>query len=236
MHSIASSRFLGHRVISDNHLGDWGTQFGMIIYGYKHFADDEALSQATRRRADSALQAGQFARGVSRHSQRKAAGPGKEARRHRAATGAIAIDAGFRRSKGCQGPCQATATVRSTVERSTVRDRRIAVEGRSRRQRSADEQAGRRARRHRSASAPGNGAPARRRSDESRALAQVPARLSGRDRSYLRAARRHVRSHARRKFLSGPAARRRERPRRQRAWHAKATGRSASSSKGTTRR
>ena len=28
-------RFLGHRVISDNHLGDWGTQFGMIIYGYK---------------------------------------------------------------------------------------------------------------------------------------------------------------------------------------------------------
>src|SRR4026207_2070467 len=32
-------RFLGHRVISDNHLGDWGTQFGMIIYGFKHFAD-----------------------------------------------------------------------------------------------------------------------------------------------------------------------------------------------------
>ena len=27
-------RFLGHRVISDNDLGDWGTQFVMIIYGY----------------------------------------------------------------------------------------------------------------------------------------------------------------------------------------------------------
>ncbi|MGE0606745.1 MAG: arginine--tRNA ligase [Pirellulales bacterium] len=31
--------FLGHRVIGDNHIGDWGTQFGMIIYGYKHFLD-----------------------------------------------------------------------------------------------------------------------------------------------------------------------------------------------------
>ncbi len=37
-------RFLGHRVISDNHLGDWGTQFGMIIYGYKHFRDEAAYS------------------------------------------------------------------------------------------------------------------------------------------------------------------------------------------------
>jgi arginyl-tRNA synthetase len=38
-------RFLGHRVISDNHLGDWGTQFGMIIYGYKHFVDADAFQQ-----------------------------------------------------------------------------------------------------------------------------------------------------------------------------------------------
>ena len=35
-------RFLGHGVISDNHLGDWGTQFGMILYGYKHFLDSQA--------------------------------------------------------------------------------------------------------------------------------------------------------------------------------------------------
>ncbi|MFO0011498.1 MAG: arginine--tRNA ligase [Planctomycetota bacterium] len=35
-------RFLGHRVVTDNHLGDWGTQFGMIIYGYKHFRDEAA--------------------------------------------------------------------------------------------------------------------------------------------------------------------------------------------------
>jgi arginyl-tRNA synthetase len=33
--------FLGHEVIGDNHLGDWGKQFGMIIYGYKHFLDPQ---------------------------------------------------------------------------------------------------------------------------------------------------------------------------------------------------
>jgi arginyl-tRNA synthetase len=37
--------FLGHRTISDNHLGDWGTQFGMIIYGHKHFANQQSLAQ-----------------------------------------------------------------------------------------------------------------------------------------------------------------------------------------------
>jgi arginyl-tRNA synthetase len=36
-------RFLGHKVITDNHLGDWGTQFGMLLYGYKHFLDAEAF-------------------------------------------------------------------------------------------------------------------------------------------------------------------------------------------------
>ena len=35
-------RFLGHNVISDNHLGDWGTQFGMIFYGYRNFLDRQA--------------------------------------------------------------------------------------------------------------------------------------------------------------------------------------------------
>ena len=37
--------FAGHNVIRDNHLGDWGTQFGMIIYGYKHFADEDAFKE-----------------------------------------------------------------------------------------------------------------------------------------------------------------------------------------------
>jgi arginyl-tRNA synthetase len=39
-------RFQGHHVISDNHLGDWGTQFGMIIYGYKHFRNDQDYARA----------------------------------------------------------------------------------------------------------------------------------------------------------------------------------------------
>ncbi len=38
-------KFLGHRVIGDNHLGDWGTQFGMILYGYKHFLDRTAYAR-----------------------------------------------------------------------------------------------------------------------------------------------------------------------------------------------
>jgi arginyl-tRNA synthetase len=38
-------KFIGHRTISDNHLGDWGTQFGMIIYGVKHFGDRAKVAQ-----------------------------------------------------------------------------------------------------------------------------------------------------------------------------------------------
>lgn len=40
------ARFLGHEVITDNHLGDWGTQFGKIIYGWKHLLDRPALESA----------------------------------------------------------------------------------------------------------------------------------------------------------------------------------------------
>ena len=39
------ARHLGHRVITDNHIGDWGTQFGKVIYGWKHLLNEEALEQ-----------------------------------------------------------------------------------------------------------------------------------------------------------------------------------------------
>ncbi|MDF3128167.1 arginine--tRNA ligase [Kiritimatiellaeota bacterium B1221] len=36
-------RACGFNVIADNHLGDWGTQFGLILMGYRNFLDKEAL-------------------------------------------------------------------------------------------------------------------------------------------------------------------------------------------------
>jgi arginyl-tRNA synthetase len=38
------ARFLGHNVITDNHIGDWGTQFGKVIYGWKHLLITQNLN------------------------------------------------------------------------------------------------------------------------------------------------------------------------------------------------
>jgi arginyl-tRNA synthetase len=35
--------FIGHKVIADNHIGDWGTGFGMILLGYKREGDPDKL-------------------------------------------------------------------------------------------------------------------------------------------------------------------------------------------------
>ena len=37
-------RYLGYNVVADNHLGDWGTQFGMLILGWKCELNKEALA------------------------------------------------------------------------------------------------------------------------------------------------------------------------------------------------
>src|SRR5689334_10524221 len=38
-------RRLGHRVITDNHIGDWGTQFGKLLVGWKEMLDRAALER-----------------------------------------------------------------------------------------------------------------------------------------------------------------------------------------------
>lgn len=39
------ARFMGHTVITDNHIGDWGTQFGMILWGWKNLLKQEDLEK-----------------------------------------------------------------------------------------------------------------------------------------------------------------------------------------------
>src|SRR4029077_19908614 len=39
------AQFFGHEVIRDNHIGDWGTQFGMVIYGWKNLLDRQSLKR-----------------------------------------------------------------------------------------------------------------------------------------------------------------------------------------------
>lgn len=37
-------RLLGHKVVTDNHIGDWGTQFGKLLVGWKEHLDRDALA------------------------------------------------------------------------------------------------------------------------------------------------------------------------------------------------
>ena len=59
-------RFAGHHVTSDNHIGDWGTQFGMIIYGYRHFRNAAAFE------ADSVTELARLYKLVSQFSDYQA--------------------------------------------------------------------------------------------------------------------------------------------------------------------
>ena len=36
-------KFLGYKVIGDNHIGDWGTQFGKLIYAIKEWGSEEEI-------------------------------------------------------------------------------------------------------------------------------------------------------------------------------------------------
>ncbi len=38
-------RFVGHTVVGDNHIGDWGTQYGMLLVGMREWGSPEALER-----------------------------------------------------------------------------------------------------------------------------------------------------------------------------------------------
>ena len=38
-------RYLGYHVVADNHIGDWGTQFGKLIIGYRRWLDRKAYEE-----------------------------------------------------------------------------------------------------------------------------------------------------------------------------------------------
>jgi len=42
---VRVGRFLGHEVIADNHIGDWGTPIGQVIYGWKNHLNEEDFSK-----------------------------------------------------------------------------------------------------------------------------------------------------------------------------------------------
>ncbi len=76
--------FLGHEVIRDNHIGDWGTQFGMVIYGWKNLLDRDGARARSDRRAGSHLQRDQ--RESDRRSQGARGGPRRNWSNSRRAT------------------------------------------------------------------------------------------------------------------------------------------------------
>lgn len=40
---------LGHRVVGINHLGDWGTQFGIVVAAFRRWGEEEKLAEARKR-------------------------------------------------------------------------------------------------------------------------------------------------------------------------------------------
>ena len=80
-------RFLGHTVVADNHLGDWGTQFGILLYGYKNLRDEAAFrADAVRELARLYLEVrGRFKKKSDDEETEDAADPVQEACRQETA-------------------------------------------------------------------------------------------------------------------------------------------------------
>ena len=191
-------------MISDNHIGDWGTQFGMIIYGYKHFRDEAALAakpvaELTRLyRLVNAL--------VEYHETQQEKIPALKLKIQEAAERVARLDAQAapERSQGAQKGGETARPSQSSSWPNSRGARRPGSEARSDRSR------------------PELGPLLEPHADIARAVLAETAALHGGDptnsssggrflplprgdRGDLRAAGRHVRPHARRKLLRGPA-------------------------------
>lgn len=59
------NKTIGHHVLGDNHLGDWGTQFGLLIAGLKLFGDEAKLNDS-----DSAIALAELEHIYKRSSQK----------------------------------------------------------------------------------------------------------------------------------------------------------------------
>ena len=87
-------RLLGHRVITDNHIGDWGTQFGLLLLGWKRELNPAALKTdaiGEMERLYKKLSA--ESKEIQNHSRICAAGTGKTSGRRRRKPENLARDA-----------------------------------------------------------------------------------------------------------------------------------------------
>jgi arginyl-tRNA synthetase len=79
-------RAVGYTVVADNHLGDWGTQFGKLIVAWNRYLDDGAFEREPGGRAAAHL----------REVQRGGEGPARGPRRPREGGGRRRRPAGRR--------------------------------------------------------------------------------------------------------------------------------------------
>ena len=194
-------RFLGHRVIADNHIGDWGTQFGMIIYGYKHFLNraayaanpvaelgrlyrlvnrlvsyHETVASLPRMRERLAAQEAEVERGGAQDAAKADKNAAKAQRR--AEANLKEVSAALAALEASVAAVDNDAELAPLAKAHPEIGRAVLVE-------TAQLHAGR------------SGKPA--------TVARVPAAMPGRHRAHLRAAGGDVRSHARRELLSRAA-------------------------------
>ena len=176
-------KFLGHTAISDNHIGDWGTQFGMIIFGYKHFLDRAAYD------SNRVAELGRVYRLVSRlvgYFEGMERLPDLKTRLKQQEE-ALARDEADCGARGQEGREDATPVKAFAGRNADGIDRIAGVAGIRRERRRTFGRRGE-VSRYRQASAGRNRQASRRRSGKPPAMGRIPASLPARHRQSLQAA------------------------------------------------